>query len=81
MPWRPVLHVDRPRDVICHLHCYGIKKQIIKAAQLSDPVDFDGARIYPDFSRATLQRRAMLKPLLEALCRAELPYRWGSPSS
>lgn len=53
----------------------------MKAAWLKGPVDFDGAHIsiYPDVSRATLMRRAMLKPLLEVLCRVNLPYRWGFP--
>lgn len=72
---------DRPRDVICRLHRYTQKEQILRAAWNTDRIDFDGAelRIFPDVSRATLQRRAMLKPLLERLQWAVLQYRWGFP--
>lgn len=72
---------DRPRDVLCRLHRYSHKEQIMRAARLKGTVDFDGAQIaiFPDISRATLWRRSMLKPLLERLNRAELTYRWGFP--
>lgn len=73
--------MERPRDVLCRLHRYSHKEQIMRAARLKGPVDFDGAQIsvYPDVSRATLLRRAMLKPLLERISRAGLSYRWGFP--
>lgn len=43
--------------------------------------DFDGAyiQILLDLSRATLQRRAMLKPLLDIAQRAGITYSWGFP--
>lgn len=68
---------DRPRDVICRLHRYSQKDQVLRAAWSRDQIEFDGApiSIFPDVSRATLQRQAMLKPLLEKLRRAALPYR------
>lgn len=76
-------HADmqRPRSVLCRLHRYSHKEQIMRAVWLKGPVDFNGAQIsvYPDVCRVSLLRRAMLKPLLEKLCRAELPYRWGFP--
>lgn len=60
---------DRPRDVICRLHHYTQKEQVLGNAWSKGPIDFDGARIasLPDVSRGTLQRTAMLKPLLEKL--------------
>lgn len=72
---------NRPRDVICRLHRYTQKEQILRAAWANDRIDFDGAElsIYLDVSRATLKRRAILKPLLERLRWAALPYRWGFP--
>lgn len=72
---------DRPRDVICRVHRYAQKELILRAAWQKDPIDFAGASVsvFPDVSWATLQRRAMLKPLLETLRRADLPYRWGFP--
>lgn len=43
--------------------------------------DFDGAHLYfyQDISRRTLMQRRALRPLLEALQKAGLPYRWGFP--
>lgn len=72
---------DRPRDVICRLHRYSQKEMILRSAWLKSQIDFDGARIaiMPDISRATLQRRAMLKPLLEKLRQRKGTYRWGFP--
>lgn len=35
--------------------------------------------VLPDLSRATLQRHAILRPLLGAIKAAGLTYRWGYP--
>lgn len=72
---------DCLRDVICLLHRYSQKERILIAAWLKGQIIFDGTSIsiFLDVSRVTLQRRMMLKPLLEALGHAKLPYRWGFP--
>lgn len=72
---------ERPRDVLCRLHRYAQKEVILRAAWESGEVEFDGARvqILPDISRATLQRRAMLRPALEAARQQGCTYRWGYP--
>lgn len=46
-------------------------------------VDFDGATlcILPDLSKATLQHRAILKPVLEVARQSGITYRWGFPIS
>ena len=43
--------------------------------------DFDGAKLsfYQDISRRTLMQRRALRPLLEAMQKAGLTYRWGFP--
>lgn len=58
---------DRPRDVLCRVHRYTQKDLVLRKAWERGEVMFDGAeiKILPDLSRATLQRRAMLKPILE----------------
>lgn len=72
---------NRPRDVICRIHQYVHKEVILRKAWEAREVEFDGAtiQIMPDLSRATLQRRAMLKPVLELAQHAVITYHWGFP--
>lgn len=74
---------NRPRDVICRVHQYTHKEIILRKAWEIRDVEFDGAsiQIMPDLSRATLQRRAMLKPVLELAQCAGVTYLWGYPIS
>lgn len=71
----------RPRDVLCRLHRFAQKEMILRNAWEQGEIEFDGAhiQILPDLSRATLQRRAMLKPVLEEARRRGCTYRWGYP--
>lgn len=68
-------------DVLCRLHRYAQKEIILRKAWDHGDIDFDGAhmQILPDLSRATLQRRAMLKPALEIARRHGCTYFWGYP--
>lgn len=54
---------------------------ILRKAWEHGAVEFDGAtiKLLPDLSRATLQRRAMLRPLLDLARRQDCTYRWGYP--
>lgn len=72
---------DRPRDVLCRVHRYTQKDLVLRKAWERGEVMFDGAeiKILPDLSRATLQRRAMLKPILELARGLGCTYRWGYP--
>ncbi|XP_071978136.1 uncharacterized protein [Engystomops pustulosus] len=72
---------SRPRDVICRIHYYAIKEQILQKARNKGEIDFDGAKItlFPDLSRRTLRQRAMLRPLLSLLQARNINYRWGFP--
>ncbi|KAM5171847.1 olfactory receptor 1E16-like [Mantella aurantiaca] len=71
----------RPRDVICRVHLFKQKEEIVKKAWSHGPVNFDGnqIQILPDLSRATLYRRALLRPLLDKIRQLGLQYRWGYP--
>lgn len=73
----------RPRNVVCRVHHYVHKEQILRKAWESDDPELDGAtiKILPDLSRATLQRRAILKPLMDLARRKGATYRWGYPLS
>ncbi|KAM4034889.1 uncharacterized protein ACNLHF_021601 [Anomaloglossus baeobatrachus] len=68
---------NNPRDVICRIHCYTVKEEIMRQARIKSPFDFDGARLMflADLSRTT---RA-LRPVLEALKERNIPYSWGFP--
>lgn len=72
---------DRPRDVLCRLHRYSQKENILCKSWERGNIEFDGVQIQilPDLSRATLQRRALLKPALEVARRHGCTYRLGYP--
>lgn len=72
---------NHTRDVICRVHWYTQKELMLRNAWTRGLIIFDGARvsILPDISRAILQRRSILKPLLEKLRNMELTCRWGFP--
>lgn len=72
---------DRPRDVVCRLHHYVQKEAILRQAWDRVEVEVGGTQIWilPDLSRATLRRRAMLRPLLDLAKQTGHTYRWGYP--
>lgn len=74
---------SNPRDVVCRLHRYLQKEAILRCAWEHGDVEHHGAqvRILPDLSRATLKRRALLRPLLELAKQKGFTYRWGYPFS
>lgn len=74
---------NRPRDVVCRIHKYALKEQIIRKAWEYGEIDFDGAaiKILPDLSQATLQRRVRLRVLLDLAKDQGYTYRWGYPLS
>ncbi|XP_073462226.1 uncharacterized protein [Aquarana catesbeiana] len=74
---------DTPRDVICKIHKYTVKENIMKTARNTPIITFEGSNIalYPDISKRTLFKRGSVRPLLEILRKAEIKYRWGFPFS
>lgn len=70
--------LDRPRDVVCRVHHFLQKEAILCKAWDLGTVDFDGAAI-KIVSKATLQHRALLRPVLDFARRAGCTYRWGYP--
>lgn len=64
-------------------HHYAHKEIIARKAWESQDLELDGTAltILPDISRATLQRRALLKSLLDLARRHNATYRWGFPLS
>ncbi|XP_056391872.1 uncharacterized protein LOC130284929 [Hyla sarda] len=79
---RPPSQDDQhPRDVICRVHYYALKEDILRAARARRRIYYKDIQVqlFPDLSRHTLAQRATLKPVLEALRERDIPYRWGFP--
>ncbi|KAG8580053.1 hypothetical protein GDO81_007107 [Engystomops pustulosus] len=79
---RPLdLNAQIPRDVVCRIHFYSLKEQILLKLRNQKQVTFQGTsiKILPDLSRYTLAQRAAVRPLLDMLKEHNLPYRWGFP--
>lgn len=72
---------ERPRDVLCRVHYYHLKEEILRKAWARGPIDFDGAniKIFPDVSRRTLAMRRIVRPLLDKIRECGASYRWGHP--
>lgn len=72
---------DRPRDVLCCLHSFHLKGEILRQAWRVGVLEFDGTAIHllPDISRKTLIFRGALKPLLDSIGEKGLTYKWGHP--
>lgn len=71
----------RPRDVVCRIHLYSLKEEIMRKSRLSADLNIAGSKVslFPDLSRRTLRLRAATKPLLSLLQDRRIPYRWGFP--
>lgn len=72
---------DRPRDVLCCLHSFNLKEEILRQAWRVGVLEFDGVAIHLllDISRRTLMMRRALKPLLDGISEKGLTYKWGHP--
>ncbi|CAH2302470.1 Hypothetical predicted protein [Pelobates cultripes] len=73
----------RPRDVVCCLHSFPQKEQIMAAARNLPTVTFRGAdlALFQDLSGLTLDARRALRPITAALRDKGIPYKWGFPFS
>uniref|UniRef100_A0A8C5M280 L1 transposable element RRM domain-containing protein n=1 Tax=Leptobrachium leishanense TaxID=445787 RepID=A0A8C5M280_9ANUR len=72
---------DQPRDIICRLHDFVVKEEILRAARKTATIKVDGCSValYQDVSWITLQARRLLRPITAALREREIRYRWGFP--
>lgn len=72
---------DSPRDVICRVHYYIVKEDIMRAAWDRGPFDYKGAKVIllQDLAKSTLDMRRVLKPLLSLITQKGGMYRWGFP--
>uniref|UniRef100_A0A8C5PAB4 Uncharacterized protein n=1 Tax=Leptobrachium leishanense TaxID=445787 RepID=A0A8C5PAB4_9ANUR len=70
-----------PRDIICRIHHFPLKEEIMQAARKKRSITHDGhaVEVYQDLSRFTLQARRHLKPITDVLRDRDIRYRWGYP--
>lgn len=70
-----------PRDSICCLQNYPLKKDIMRKACRNDHIVFNGEHImlFQDLSQITLKNRRALSPLLDKLREHDLRYTWRFP--
>lgn len=70
-----------PRDIIVKLHYYQVKEAVMKYSQDSPSLAIQGqeVQIFVDLSPYTIQQRQSLKPLLLALSKKGVKYRWAFP--
>uniref|UniRef100_A0A8C5MIZ2 Transposase element L1Md-A101/L1Md-A102/L1Md-A2 n=1 Tax=Leptobrachium leishanense TaxID=445787 RepID=A0A8C5MIZ2_9ANUR len=70
-----------PRDIICRIHHFPLKEEIMQVARKKRSITHDGhaVEVYQDLSRFTLQARRYLKPITDVLRARDIRYRWGYP--
>lgn len=80
---RPKGPSSKLQDIICWVHSYPLKEDIMRKACCIRKVVFEDtkAKCYPALSWITLQKRKLLQPLLHTLQEEDIIYRWGFPIS
>ncbi|PIO09790.1 hypothetical protein AB205_0057590 [Aquarana catesbeiana] len=72
-----------PRDVLCRVHFYRVKEDIMRAVWQKGALEYAGqeVQVFPDLSWQTKIRRRLLRPLLDQIRAKGATYRWGYPLS
>lgn len=73
----------KPRDILCRVHIFRIKDEIMRIAWQKGSIKFkeDEIQVFPDLCRQTKDRRRMLRPLLDHILLKGATYRWVYPIS
>lgn len=71
---------DPPRDIVCCLTDYRVKKDILRMAR-DKRLTHENApiQIFQDLSGITLKHRRDLRPLLDVLRAKDIKYKWKFP--
>lgn len=82
-PAGPMPEIGPPRDVLCRVHFFRVKEDIMRAAWQKGVLEVagQGVQVFPDLSRQTKKRRRLLRPLLDQIRAKGATYRWGHPFS
>lgn len=69
-PAGPMLESGPPREVLCRVHFFGVKEEIMRAAWQKGVLEHagQGVQVFPDLSWQTKRRRRLLRPLLGKRC-------------
>ncbi|KAG8584414.1 hypothetical protein GDO81_008823 [Engystomops pustulosus] len=78
---RPKVMGGNPRDVVCCVYDFELKERLMFAARKKKNFVFNGdtIQLYQDLSGITLQKRRILRPLLDILHKHDISYRWNFP--
>lgn len=70
-----------PCDIICCLHSFSLKEEIMRKARSNERIIFNGETImlFQDLSQITLKNRRAMRPLLDKLRERDLRYTWRFP--
>lgn len=73
---RPQDQASKPRDIICRVHSFALKEDIMRKARAIKPILVDGTpiQLFLDLSWITLQKRRLLQPLLHSLQDSNITY-------
>lgn len=71
----------RQRDVLCRIHHYPLKEEIMKAAWAKGSTTWQGSQVIllQDLSGKTLGMRRIVRPILDIARQKGADYRWGFP--
>lgn len=77
----PLRKDGSPRDIVVKPHYYSIKEEVMKRSRQQEQIQYQGSdiQIFADISPYTIQKRRSLKPLLAALTKKDIKYRWAFP--
>lgn len=71
----------KPRDIICRIHYFRVKEDIMRKARTKGLIEYKGntIQLLSDLCHFTLEKRKALKPLLVLLQDRNISYRWNFP--
>ncbi|CAH2324744.1 Hypothetical predicted protein [Pelobates cultripes] len=77
------LSQDAPRNIICRVHHYSEKENIMRHARDSVALMYNTTKLQllPNLPWMTLRGRRALRPLTQALQQEGIKYQWGYPFS
>lgn len=83
---QPTCHLEldlsqgpKPRDVLCCVHFYGLKEEVLRRVWCNGIPEFKGMilKILPDLIPQTLCQCHLMKPLLDQVKGFGVTYRWA----
>ena len=73
---------EKTRDVIARFHKYETRAQIWEKMRSRPELKYDGEdiQIFPDLAKETINRKRILRPMVEILKKKDIQYFWNFPA-